>query len=47
MRSRVLNVGVPLAAALLMVWVLALAPAASAAGTPPKPVGSVPSGVSQ
>ena len=37
----------PLAAALLMAWVLALAPAASASGSPPKPVGSVPSGVQQ
>jgi polar amino acid transport system permease protein len=40
-------VGVPLAAALLMVWVFALAPVALAASAPPKPVGSVPSGVEQ
>jgi polar amino acid transport system permease protein len=36
---------VPLLAALLMVWVFALAPAASAANTPPKIVGTNPSSV--
>jgi polar amino acid transport system permease protein len=47
MKHRFVSIGVPLLAALLMVWALALAPAASAAGTPPKPVGSVPSSVGQ
>jgi polar amino acid transport system permease protein len=47
MRGRFLKAGVPLAAALLMVWVLALAPVARGAETQPRPVGSDPSGVAE
>jgi polar amino acid transport system permease protein len=39
--------GVPLLAALLMVWVFALAPAALAAGAPPNIVGTVPTSVGE
>lgn len=47
MRHRFVSLGVPLLAALLMVWVFALAPAALAAGASPNIVGTTPTSVGQ
>jgi polar amino acid transport system permease protein len=47
MKHRFASLGVPLLAALLMVWAFALAPTALAAGTPPKIVGTDPTSVGE